>query len=83
VTATDVAIESIELPDRQLSYKNSFMIEGHGSEHFSEPGDSGSLIVKASGEVVGMLFCGVGKVSYAFPIDEALLRKLDCSFIAH
>lgn len=45
---------------------------------FSEEGDSGACIVDDSGKIVGLLVGGVGRSSYATPI-ERVLKQLDIS----
>lgn len=50
---------------------NVMVIEGvRGS--FSRPGDSGSAIVDLQGKVIGLLFAGSDKVTFAIPIQRVL-----------
>jgi hypothetical protein len=64
-----------------LRFDNLIEIEGLGDEPFSEPGDSGSLILDEKGYAIAMLFAGGdiggtnGKgLTYAFPLQGALRR---------
>ena len=53
-------------------FEHQIAIEGDRSS-FSEPGDSGSLIVaSATSQPVALLFAGDGSLSYANPIDSVL-----------
>lgn len=54
------------------------IITGDGNAAFSQPGDSGSLVVVSTGvdarKVVGLIFAGSGTVSAANPIGPILTR---------
>jgi hypothetical protein len=53
-------------------FAGSFVIEGEDGQPFSECGDSGAVVVRPSGEVVGLLYAGNGVETYACPISEVL-----------
>jgi hypothetical protein len=54
-------------------FRRSFVIEGLDGTTFSQPGDSGSAIVRDSdGAVLGLLFAGNGVQTYACPIAGVL-----------
>jgi hypothetical protein len=59
-------------------FRRSIEIEGINGTMFSDRGDSGSAILRTSGEVVGILYAGNGVQTYACPID-AVLKKLKCN----
>jgi hypothetical protein len=51
-------------------FRRSFIIEGVDGTLFSDKGDSGSVIVRPSGEVLGLLYSGNDRQTYACPIHE-------------
>lgn len=53
-------------------FRRSLTIEGAKGTLFSDHGDSGSLILRSNGEVVGLLYAGNGQQTYASPIREVL-----------
>ncbi len=59
-------------------FRRSIVIEGLNGSRFSDQGDSGSIIVRTNGEVVGLLYAGNGQQSYACPID-VVLQSLGCT----
>jgi Trypsin len=61
-------------------FRRSITIEGLNGTQFSDKGDSGSAIVRTNGELVGILYAGNGKETYACPI-EAVFRELNCTLI--
>jgi hypothetical protein len=61
-------------------FRRMLVILGDDGTMFSDLGDSGSVIVKTSGEVVGLLIAGNGTQSYACPIDQ-VLTALNCSLV--
>jgi hypothetical protein len=53
-------------------FQNSFVIEGEGGRPFSEGGDSGAVVVRRTGEVVGLIYAGNGNETFACPITDVL-----------
>jgi hypothetical protein len=54
-------------------FRRSLTIEGIDGTQFSDKGDSGSAIVlEATNQVVGLLYAGNGKQTYACPIQSVL-----------
>jgi hypothetical protein len=53
-------------------FSGSFVIEGEGGRPFSEGGDSGAIVVRRTGEVVGLIYAGNGVETYACPITDVL-----------
>ena len=53
-------------------FRGSFTIEGLGGRSFSEGGDSGAVVVRDNGEVIGMIYAGNGVETFACPITDAL-----------
>lgn len=53
-------------------FRGSFVIEGECGRPFSEGGDSGAIVVRSSGEVLGMIYAGNGVETYACPITDVL-----------
>jgi hypothetical protein len=53
-------------------FRGSFVIEGERGRAFSEGGDSGAIVVRSSGEVLGMIYAGNGVQTYACPITDVL-----------
>ena len=51
-------------------FRGSFTVEGLRGRSFSEPGDSGAIVVRRSGEVLGMIYAGNGVQTYACPITD-------------
>jgi hypothetical protein len=51
-------------------FRGSFVVEGDHGLPFSEAGDSGAVVVRATGEVVGLIYAGNGVETYACPITE-------------
>ena len=79
VSAFDVDNVVVNYDTANLRFDNQIEIEGLGTKPFSDGGDSGSIIVNARMEAVGLLFCGgetggsdgLG-LTYANPIHEVL-----------
>ena len=61
-------------------FANSITIEGLNGTMFSDHGDSGSAILRTSGEVVGLLYAGNGTQTYACSIDD-VMKKLKCTLL--
>jgi hypothetical protein len=61
-------------------FRGTFTIRGSSGTLFSDHGDSGSVILRPNGEVVGVLFAGNDVVTYACPIDS-VLRALACTLL--
>lgn len=75
-TGTVVSL-STDLPvtfgRKQAYFVDQIEIEGEEGNAFSQPGDSGSIIVEAgTGLVVGLLFAGDGNLTFANPIANVL-----------
>ena len=81
-TITDVAttVGPITYDFGDCWFRRSITIEGNNGTLFSDHGDSGSAILNASGEVVGVLYAGNGTQTYACPIG-AVLSALGCTLI--
>jgi hypothetical protein len=72
---------------REIAFKNQIAIQGMNDDFtafalFSEPGDSGSLVIsQADNQAVGLLFAGSNSgISLANPLPE-LLRNLDVELV--
>ena len=61
-------------------FSRSMTIEGLNGTMFSDHGDSGSAIVRMSGEIVGLRYAGNGQQTYACPIDE-VFKGLKCKLL--
>ena len=61
-------------------FHRSMTIEGVNGTMFSDHGDSGSAIVRPSGEIVGLLYAGNGQQTYACRIDD-VFTALKCKLI--
>jgi|SRR6267143_2491729 len=59
-------------------FQGSLTIEGDNGTMFSDKGDSGSAIVRTNGEIVGLLYAGNGKQTYACTIDS-VFQALSCT----
>ncbi len=53
-------------------FAGSFVVEGDDGRPFSECGDSGAVVVRETGEVVGLLYAGNGVETFACPISDVL-----------
>jgi hypothetical protein len=72
VTSLDTDIK-IKYDMGAVLFVHQLLIEAIGSQPFSQPGDSGSLIVdRASGNAVGLLFAGSDQATIANPIATVL-----------
>ncbi len=80
VTSVTTTVGPVPYDPGQCWFRRSIEIEGLNGTLFSDKGDSGSAIVRMSGEVVGILYAGNGQQTYACPIDE-VLKKLKCALI--
>ena len=72
-------LSPIDIPYKAANFQSKvhftgiWAVRGVGDEPFSEPGDSGALIVTDDGaNAVGLLFAGVGPVGFIVPIDKVL-----------
>ncbi|MGF6806301.1 hypothetical protein OKW30_001427 [Paraburkholderia sp. Clong3] len=75
------AIVPIEYSIGRCWFRNAVVIEGENGTTFSNPGDSGSAVVRESdGKVVGLVFAGGAVYTYACPIS-AVLSGLNCILV--
>lgn len=74
-TVVDLSFDGlVRYPGGTAYFENQIAIEGD-RHPFSEPGDSGSLIVaSATSQPVALLFAGDGSLTYANPIHSVLNR---------
>ncbi|MGO4668765.1 hypothetical protein [Bosea sp. 2RAB26] len=57
----------------QVYVTGAVAIEGDNGETFSEPGDSGSLVVSEDGSVaIGLIVAGMNRLSIVLPLEETL-----------
>jgi hypothetical protein len=74
IKSVGVTVGPVHYGSGQCWFQDSIEIEGQDGTLFSDKGDSGSVVVKKSGEVVGLLYGGNGFQTYACPIDTVLAR---------
>ena len=55
-------------------FRASFTIVGEDGQPFAEAGDSGAVVVRPSGELVGLIYASNGVDTYACPITEVLAQ---------
>jgi hypothetical protein len=78
VTSVSAVVGPIAYAPGPCWFRRSLTIEGKNGTMFSDHGDSGSAIVKAStGQLVGLLYAGNGTDTFACPID-AVLAAFSC-----
>ncbi len=53
-------------------FSGSFVIESDDGLPFSDGGDSGAVVVRTNGEILGLIYAGNGSETYACPITEVL-----------
>lgn len=53
-------------------FRGSFMIESLDGRSFSDGGDSGAVVVRGDGEVLGLVFAGNGEQTFACPIADVV-----------
>lgn len=78
ITAVGVTVGPIPYDPGNCWFNQQFEIVGDNGTMFSDHGDSGSVIVSTTGEVLGLLFAGNGTQTYACPIQTAL-AALKCT----
>jgi hypothetical protein len=78
VTAVGTIVSQVGYGSKEAWFRGSIEISNVGAIAFSDGGDSGSVIVNASGEIVGLLYAGNGSQTYACPID-AVAKALNVS----
>lgn len=62
-------------------FRRCIVIESDNGAMFSDRGDSGSVIVREDGRVIGVLYAGNGTQTYACAID-AVLAAFDCTLLS-
>jgi hypothetical protein len=72
VTSVSTIVGPVTYDGKPAWFRNSIEIEGINSTLFSDHGDSGSAIVNAKGELVGLLYAGNGSQTYACPISGVI-----------
>ncbi|HVH98267.1 MAG TPA: hypothetical protein VM869_06145 [Enhygromyxa sp.] len=72
ITSVGVRVGPIPYAIGGCWFRGSFMIEGEGGRPFSDGGDSGAIVVRRSGEVIGMIYAGNGAETLACPISDVL-----------
>jgi hypothetical protein len=78
VTAVAAVVGPIGYEPGNCWFSDQFEVVGDNGTLFSDQGDSGSAILNAAGQVVGLLFSGNGTQTYATPI-AAVLTALNCT----
>lgn len=78
VTAVGAVVGPVGYAPGNCWFNDQFEVTGVNGTLFSDQGDSGSAILNAAGEVVGLLFAGNGTHTYATPI-QAALGLLNCT----
>jgi hypothetical protein len=78
VTAISATVGRIPYDPGPCWFSRQIEVQGEDGTIFSDSGDSGSLVVRESGEVVGLLFAGNGTHTYVCPI-ATVLTELNCS----
>jgi hypothetical protein len=76
ITSLATIVGPVEYDGKPAWFRNSIEIEGLDGVQFSDHGDSGSGIVNAKGELIGLLYAGNGTQTYACPIDK-VVAELD------
>jgi S1-C subfamily serine protease len=78
VTAVGTIVSNVGYGSKEAWFRGSIEISNVAGIAFSAGGDSGSAIVNASGEVIGLLYAGNGSQTYACPVD-AIIKALSIS----
>lgn len=78
VTDLATVVGPIQYDPGSCWFRRSITIEGLNGTQFSDKGDSGSAIVRTNGEIIGILYAGNGRQTFACPID-ACFRDLNCT----
>jgi hypothetical protein len=77
ITSVSNVVGPIAYAPGNCWFSQQIEIKGNNGTMFSDHGDSGSLILRDSGAVVGLLYAGNGTHTYACPI-AAVLSALGC-----
>ncbi len=72
VTAVGTIVSEVGYGSKEAWFRGSIEISNVGGIAFSAGGDSGSVIVNADGEIVGLLYAGNGSQTYACPISAVV-----------
>lgn len=80
VKSVATVVGPVPYKDGPSWFARSIVIEGLNGTMFSDHGDSGSAIMRASGDIVGLLYAGNGTQTFACPIDE-VFKKLKCKLL--
>lgn len=65
-----------------VEYDDMLVVESSSEEPFSQPGDSGTLVVTENGEIVGLIFAGTSSgITYVAPLYP-LLQALDLTLLS-
>ncbi|MGB8509677.1 MAG: trypsin-like serine protease [Pyrinomonadaceae bacterium] len=80
IKSVATVVGPVQYKDGPSWFARSIVIEGLNGTMFSDHGDSGSAIMRASGDIVGLLYAGNGTQTYACPIDE-VFKKLKCKLL--
>lgn len=78
VQSVSTIVGPVPYTDGESWFRRSIVIEGLNGTMFSDHGDSGSAIVKETGEAIGLLYAGNGSQTYACPMNT-VLSKLKCA----
>jgi len=80
VTDIGTIVGPIPYGPGQCWFRRSIVIEGVDGTLFADKGDSGAVIMRPNGEVIGLLYAGNGRQIYACPIN-AVLQRLGCTLV--
>jgi hypothetical protein len=65
-----------------VEYDDMLVVESSSEKPFSQPGDSGTLVVTENGEIVGLIFAGTSSgITYVAPLYP-LLQALDLTLLS-
>lgn len=81
VTATHCSTV-ISKGDAKFHFEEAIMVQGNNQKEFAAPGDSGSVVFREDGKVLGMIFAVSRNAAILCPIED-ILREFQCSLLIY
>lgn len=72
----------IEKDERKYYFEDAIMVHGNDTAAFASSGDSGAMVFREDGKILGMIFATSRYAAVLCPI-EAILKELQCSLLIY
>jgi len=68
--------------DQEYYFEDAIMVHSLDGSHFAKNGDSGAMVFREDGKILGMIFATSGNAAVLCPM-ESILKELQCSLLLY